>query len=721
MPHTFFVTCPKGLEYLLADEMTALGFTLQRHSPAGVWLEGELRHAYRACLWSRLANRVVLHLATLPSIDADELYQGLVQLPWEQHLPVEGRLKVDFSGSNDAFRHTQFGAQRVKDAIVDRLRQPDGRRPQVDLQNPDLQVYAHLHRDKADIGIDLAGESLHRRGYRTEKGIAPLKENLAAALLIRAGWPALMKQGAALIDPMCGAGTLLIEAAWMAEDRAPGLTRPAFAFERWPGHADLIWQEEKAAAQARYLAGKKDNLCRFWGSDQDDQVLKVARRNAERAGVANLIQLDRLELAQVSCPAGVEPGLLITNPPYAERLGERREVEWLYRQLGEKAKSAFQGWQLAVFTGVPELCHGMGLRSHKQYRLFNGRIAAQLLLFRVDADSTVKLRALDAESGEQLVPKITDVARADMFANRLKKNLRNLGKWARSNGVYGYRLYDADMPEYAIAIDIYEDWVHVQEYAPPASIDPEQAAQRLAETLAVIPKVLSIAPGHLIFKQRRRQKGLEQYEKLNSSQQFLTVREGACKLQVNLKDYLDTGLFLDHRPIRLWIASKAKGKRFLNLFCYTGAATVHAAVGGATSSLSIDMSRTYLSWAETNLQLNGIDLHRHRRLQTDCLKWLDMAPEEKFDLIFLDPPTFSNSARMDDVLDVQRDHERMIEGAMRRLAKGGELIFSTNYRRFKLAEAITSRYCVENITSKSIDRDFARNTRIHQCWRVTLQ
>lgn len=717
MKYTFFVTCPKNIEDLLAVELTGFGLEKQKLAPAGAWMTGTLEQAYRACLWSRLANRIVLELGTLDARDADTLYEGIRSLSWSDHLAVSGRFRVYFSGRNEAFRNTAFGAQRVKDGVVDCLRDAAGQRPNVDLRDPDIAIHVRLHHDRAHVGIDLAGESLHRRGYRTESGEAPLKENLAAALLFRMDWPTEAAAGGDMIDPMCGSGTLLVEAALMATDTAPGLLREVFGFERWKGHDDATWQMLRQEAQERRRVGRQNNHSRFWGFDQDKPVIATAWRNIERAGVRDIVHVERQALIDFRKPGHADGGVLLTNPPYGERLSERKALDGLYLKLGEVVREQLPGWRLGVLTSVPELGHAVGLRCDKRYRLFNGKLPVQLLVFEVSDEKTVRPRVADDPS-QPPAPRIAHAERAAMFGNRLRKNLKTLGTWARKQGIECYRLYDADMPEYALAVDCYGDWLHVQEYAPPKSIDERAARERLAEALAVLPEVTGIRPEQIICKQRRRQSGTRQYEKQGTTSHELTVTEGECRLRVNLLDYLDTGLFLDHRPIRHWIHGNAAGKRFLNLFCYTGAATVQAATGGAVSSLSVDMSKTYLDWTLANLRLNGQDLKRHRVERADCLKWLEAPAREMFDLIFLDPPTFSNSARMDNVLDVQRDHVALVDNAMRRLAPGGILIFSNNYRRFRLDPALETRYRVTDITPQTIDRDFARNSRIHVCWRI---
>jgi 23S rRNA (guanine2445-N2)-methyltransferase / 23S rRNA (guanine2069-N7)-methyltransferase len=313
----------------------------------------------------------------------------------------------------------------------------------------------------------------------------------------------------------------------------------------------------------------------------------------------------------------------------------------------------------------------------------------------------------------------------DAFANRLRKNLAHLSKWARREGVTCFRAYDADLPEYAVAVDLYESrWAVVAEYAPPASIDPAKAAARLAAAVAAVAEVTGIAPDAVFLKVRERGKGGEKYGAFSSGAplrghrngEFHEVREGAARLLVNFTDHLDTGLFLDHRPARFWIQEHSKGMRFLNLFAYTGAASVHAALGGAESTTTVDLSRTYCDWAANNLRANGLELGpAHRVKQADCLTWLkqDLGP---YDLIFMDPPVFSNSKRMDGVLDVQRDHAWMIDDCMRMLRHGGTLLFSCNLRGFELDPMLAERYALKDWTKPSIPPDFARNAKIHQAY-----
>jgi 23S rRNA (guanine2445-N2)-methyltransferase / 23S rRNA (guanine2069-N7)-methyltransferase len=710
-----FATAPKGIEPLLAEELQQLGAAAVHISRGGVALQDTLAIAYRACLWSRTANRILLPLGSFPATDPEALYQGVYAIPWEEHLAPDGTLVVDFNTTHSQITHTQFGAQKVKDAIVDRFREHYGRRPSVERERPDLRLNCYLHNDQATVYLDLSGDSLHRRGYREETVIAPLKENLAAALLLKANWPAIAAAGGPLLDPLCGSGTLPIEAALIAADSAPGLFRQYWGFLGWRQHAPVLWTALLSEARQRREQGLR-RVPPINGYDRDPRAIRIALANAGRAGIQSQVHLECRELNQAEPPRSATPGLVIVNPPYGERLGDAQELESLYAQLGDWLKACCQGWQAAVFTGNPELGKRMGLRARKVNAFYNGALPCKLLSFSVEPAYFVDREAIDARARQTTLQAALD-AGADTFANRLRKNLRHLGRWARREGISCYRLYDADIPDYAVAVDIYEHWVHVQEYAAPASIDPEQARQRLEQLLAVIPAVLEVPEKQVFLKIRHRQRGSSQYQKQASQGRFYEVHEGPCRFLVNFSDYLDTGLFLDHRLTRRLLGELAGDRRFLNLFAYTGTATVYAALGGARTTTTVDMSQTYLDWAQRNLELNGIGGGRHPLIQANCLNWLD-STRERFDLIFLDPPTFSNSKRMENTFDVQRDHVELIRKAVRRLDKDGILIFSTNNRRFKLDRETLADLSIEDISRRTIPKDFERNSRIHQCWRI---
>ena len=682
--------------------------------------------AYRLCLWSRLANRVLLVLARTPVSDAESLYDAVHALDWSEHLAANGSLAVEFSGRGAGIDNSHFGALKVKDAIVDQLRARFGQRPDIDKLNPQVRVHAHLERGELVLSLDLSGHSLHQRGYRLQQGAAPLKENLAAAILIRAGWPERAARGEALSDPMCGVGTFLVEAGMMAADLAPNLKREQWGFSHWLGHVPALWKKLHDEARERAAVGLAKTPLWIRGYEADPRLIQPARNNIERAGLADWVKIYQGELATFAPrPDQGQTGLVVCNPPYGERLGDEASLLYLYQHLGERLRQQCAGWDAVVFTGAPELGKRMGIRSHKQYAFWNGALPCKLLLFRVTADQFVtgergERRAAEA-AGEGPAPsQASEPARlsegGQMFANRLQKNLKQLGKWAKKAGVECYRLYDADMPEYAVAVDLYRDWVHVQEYAAPRSIDPQKAQTRLLDALAAIPVALGISSDKVVIKRRERQSGTRQYERQDQQGRFMEVSEGGVKLLVNLTDYLDTGLFLDHRPLRLRIQREAAGKRFLNLFCYTATATVHAARGGARSTTSVDLSKTYLDWARRNLALNGFS-DKQRLEQGNVMQWL-AEDRGEYDLIFIDPPTFSNSKRMEGVFDVQRDQVELIDLAMARLAPGGVLYFSNNFRKFVLDEGLQARYRVEEISEQTLDPDFVRNPKIHRAWMI---
>lgn len=722
-----YLTCPKGLEGLLAEEARGLGLEDVREHTSAIRGEADMETAYRLCLWSRLGNRVLLVLKRFNMKNADDLYDGVNAVDWQDHLEATGSLAVEFSGHGSGIDNTHFGALKVKDAIVDKLRNAAGERPSVDKLNPDLRVHLRLERGEAILSLDLSGHSLHQRGYRLQQGAAPLKENLAAAVLIRAGWPRIAAQGGALADPMCGVGTFLVEAAMIAADIAPNLRRERWGFSAWLGHVPALWRKLHDEAKARAEAGLARPPLWIRGYEADPRLIQPGRNNVERAGLSDWIKIYQGEVGSFEPrPDQNQKGLVICNPPYGERLGDEASLLYLYQNLGERLRQACLNWEAAVFTGAPDLGKRMGIRSHKQYAFWNGALPCKLLLIRVQPDQFVTgerrqpERERGSEPSEPVVSVASEPARlsegGQMFANRLQKNLKQLGKWAKRESITCYRVYDADMPEYALAIDLYHDWVHVQEYAAPRSIDPEKAQARLFDALAAIPQALNIDQSRVVIKRRERQSGTKQYERQSSQGQFTDVSEGGVKLLVNLTDYLDTGLFLDHRPMRMRIQREAAGKRFLNLFCYTATASVHAAKGGARSTTSVDLSKTYLDWARRNFSLNGFS-DKNRLEQGDVMAWLQACREE-YELIFIDPPTFSNSKRMEGVFDVQRDHVELLDLAVARLAPGGVLYFSNNFRKFQLDEHLQERYAVEEITAQTLDPDFARNSKIHRAWRI---
>ncbi len=702
MNYELFVSCPKGMEYLLEEELRALQLQVTRVSPQGVYGSASLSIIYHLCLWSRLANRVQLILFSGDAPNQEALYQLCHAFAWETVFLADKTLSVEFHGSSPMIRNTLFGAQVVKDGVVDQCRLKQGMRPVVARDAPQIRLHAYLKNDVITVSFDLTGYSLHQRGYRLQAGLAPLKENTAAAVLIRANWPLLSEEGYTLLDPCCGAGTLVIEAAMMAGQRAPGLFRDDQSFQHWVLHQPEGW--EQAKTEARALA--KPLPFRLQGRDNDPMMVASASENAERAGVAHLVEFYISDLT-ASVPSAKQ-GLVVCNPPYGERLGDPTALVPLYQALGHVLHTRFQGWQVALLTANSLLAKATGLRARKQYTLFNGPLECKL--YTMSLDATNQLKSTEREQ-------LSDAAH--MLLNRLQKNHAHLQKWAKREQISCYRLYDADLPEYAYAIDLYNDKVVLQEYAAPAEIALHKVEKRSLEVRQVVSIVLGLNSQELIIKERKQQKGSSQYQKMDQKNQTMVVREGRAQLIVNLHDYLDTGLFLDHRRLRLRFAALPPKTRFLNCFSYTGTASVHAALSGAMTT-NVDLSKTYLTWAEDNFKLNGLALSNHQFVQDDCTTWLKKT-RDRFDVIFLDPPSFSNSKRMGDSLDLKRDHDPLIRSAMALLYPGGVLYFSTNSRQFKLSPAVMSDYTVRDISVETIDLDFKRNKRIHQCFVITAE
>ncbi len=699
--NSLFASTARGLEELLKTELEGLGASNCQVVQGGVHFEGDTRLLYQSLMWSRLASRIMMPLSECSVYSDLDLYLGVQAIPWTEMFSPDATFAVHFSGLNDSIRNSQYGALKVKDAIVDAFTRKNLPRPNVDRESPDLRINVWLNKETAHISLDLSGEGLHLRGYRDRTGIAPIKENLAAAIVMRSGW----QPGTPLLDPMCGSGTLLIEAAMLATDRAPGLHRGHWGFNGWAQHDDALWKEVKAEAQTRARQGLADYGSRFYGSDVDSRVIERARSNARRAGIGELISFDVKDVAQLTNPLPKGPyGTVISNPPYGERLESEPALIALHSLLGRIMKNQFGGWNLSMFSASPDLLNCLQLRADRQFKAKNGPL-----------DCVQKNYHLAENDGSGKPATV-----AEDYANRLRKNLRKLEKWARQEGIECYRLYDADLPEYNVAVDRYADWVVIQEYAPPKTIDEHKARQRLFDIIAATISVLDMPPNKLILKTRERQKGKNQYQKLGEKGDFIEVGEYNARLWVNLTDYLDTGLFLDHRIARRMLGQMSKGKDFLNLFSYTGSASVHAGLGGARSTTTVDMSRTYLEWAERNLRLNGLTGRPHRLLQANVMGWLSEA-DEQFDLIFIDPPTFSNSKRMEETFDVQRDHLRLMKDLKRLLRKGGTIMFSNNKRGFRMDHDGLAELGLkaQEITQKTQSQDFARNRQIHNCWLVT--
>jgi len=717
--NTFFATCSKGIEDLLLKELKQLGIESAVQEYSGVSFTGSLEQAYKACLWTRLASRVFLKLKSFDADTDDALYKGVQTINWPQHVDMDGTLAVSCTLNQSKITNSHYASLKTKDAIVDQFNELYETRPSVDRDQPDIRVNVHIDHDVADISIDLSGDPLHKRGYRISSVQAPLKENLAAAILLRSGWMSGKDdEPVNLLDPMCGSATFLIEAAMMSLNIAPGLRRKIYGFTNWKGHDSEIWNQLYSHAK-KSVKSFSDIENTFTGYDADKYSVATARQNIHSAGLQDLITLEQKTFSE-SCNDIIENeganqnSMVVVNPPYGERLGEKQELAHLYSEMGECWREHFPNWKIALFTANDELIKHIGLRAHRTNSFFNGAIKCKLLQYNIRP-------ALSVERKLERDVKYTEQRNA--ILNRLKKNYKHIGRWARKNKIECYRLYSADIPEYAAAIDVYGDKVHVQEFQAPSTIEINKAKQRFDILIDVIPEVLGLNKEDIVVKTRRQQKGLSQYEKQSEDRNVFTVEEGGFEFYVNLTDYLDTGLFLDHRLTRQFVFDRVKENKnhveFLNLFSYTSSVSVYAAAAGAKTT-SLDMSNTYINWSIRNFKLNNLTVNDHDFIKADCIKWLsnEANKDNRYQMIFIDPPTFSNSKSMEDMFDVQRDHVFLIESASKLLAEGGSIIFSNNFRKFKLDKTLNDKFDIENITAATIPEDFKRNPKIHHCFVI---
>ena len=706
----FLALTSPGIEVLLAEEIKHLGAEQVVQKPEGVYFTTSLALGYKISLWTRLATRIMLKIGEGEAKNKDELFATASAVNWLEHFDSHTSFAIDFVGYSEEIRNSQFGALTIKDAIVDQFREQGLERPNVDKSAPGISFQARLLRDSISLYLDFSGRGLFQRGYREHSGAAPLKENLAAALILRSGW--LSDTSKPLVDPMCGSGTILIEAVAMATKQAPAINRESWGFDAWLKHDDELWQTQLSCAvksSADSLAQSQINNIKVFGIDIDARVLKTAQQNSRNAQLQRFIEFKCQNTNDMNNTFG-QAGTILFNPPYGERIGELPELVENFVLFGQKLKAQFIDWRVAILTANIDLLAMLKLSSFKRYKFKNGPLDCQLALYNVDEKQLEK----DAVS-----PNANFAEQDSAFANRLKKNRKGLKGWLKSSQIECYRLYDADIPEYNVAVDIYGDYLVIQEYAAPKTIDADKAAKRLQEVIYWAPKILAVATDKVVLKTRAKQKGSNQYQRVDKSKQSITINEHGALFKINLWDYLDTGLFLDHRKTRQIVAKKAKDKKVLNLFAYTGSVSVQAALHGASAITTVDMSNTYLNWAQDNFALNKLNGHKYQFVQADCLEWLKKN-NDQFELIFIDPPTFSNSKRMEDSFDVQRDHVTLLADALSSLAEGGEIFFTNNKRNFKMDFEAIEKLGLQATAMSDVtrDKDFARNKHIHNSWSI---
>jgi 23S rRNA (guanine2445-N2)-methyltransferase / 23S rRNA (guanine2069-N7)-methyltransferase len=703
-----------GLEGVVARELRDLGYPDAAPCQTGrICFCAGPEAVCRANIFLRCADRVLIRVGSFSAPDFESLFEGTKELEWERWIGRDAAFPVSGRSVRSTLTSVPAVQRTVKKAIVERLRSAHAT-TELPETGPEVAVEVALLKDQVTITIDTTGPALNKRGYRDRVVTGQLRETLAAALVQLSVWT----PDRPLVDPFCGSGTIPIEAALIARRIAPGLHR-TFASDQWPWIPDTLWDAADEEARDLILAAPDVSII---GTDIDEPVLALARRHAERAGVADLIHFQQRDFADLRSKR--EHGCVIANPPYALRLGDDRDVRSLYQQF-PAVLARMPSWSHFVLTAFPDFERIVEREADRRRKLFNARIECTYYQFL--GPKPPSMNRADPEAPRPEVAPVfggaDDKARkqAESLAACLTRRARHMRRWPERQGITCYRLYDNNVPGVRLAIDRYEDHLHIGEYEPRDGRSPGAHAAWLDLMIAATSRALDVHPSKIHVKRRDRQRADAQHEKLDDQGargRRFTVSEGGHRFIVNLTDYIDTGLFLDHRQTRAMVAAEAEGKRVLNLFAYTGSFTVYAAAAGARSTTSVDWSNTYLDWAHDNLALNDLDAPEHTLVRKDVLAFLEghlRAPA--YDLAVVDPPTFSNSKRTDEIWDVQRDHARLLSALAPLMTPGAAVYFSTNARRFTLDEPALDAYSIREITRRTTPPDFA-DSRAHRCWRL---
>jgi 23S rRNA (guanine2445-N2)-methyltransferase / 23S rRNA (guanine2069-N7)-methyltransferase len=726
-------TAAAGTEAVVKRELAALGYDARTVTPGRLLFHGDASAICRTNLWLRAGERILIQMGSFPATDFGVLFDATAALPWEQWLPRDAEFPVQGRSHRSQLSSVPACQKIVKRAIVKRLQEAH-RAQDLPETGPRCAITVSLRDDVATLTLDTTGVGLHKRGYRRLVGEAQLRETLAAVLVQLSFW----RPGRVLADPFCGTGTIPIEAGLIGRNIAPGLNRD-FAAEAWPTFDAQLWK--RAREEARDLI-KPPLDERLLGYDIDPEALSLARYHAEQAGVAADVHWQERPFSELRAKA--EYGCIVTNPPYGKRMGEDAAIVELYKSFPLVLRR-MPTWSHYILSSRPDLEDLVGQRAARRRKLYNGPIECTYYQFhgpRPPRDGASPQAALADENVPSDAPEVElprparrekpvaappafggllDSAKrqAEEFANRLRKRARHFRRWPTKRGITCYRLYERDVPDVPLVVDRYEDALHVSEFARPHDRSPAQHADWLDLMARTAGEVLEVPRDRVFVKHRDRQRGDAQYHRVDHRNAEFVVNEGGLKFLVNLSDFVDTGLFLDHRLTRQMARDAAEGKRFLNLFAYTAAFTVYAAAGNAATTTTVDKSTTYIDWARRNFELNGIEGSQHQLVRADIREFIvNLSKRDEWDLALIDPPTFSNTKGAEVDWDVQQDHAELLARLAPHISPGGIVFFSTNFRRFKLDEAsLGEYYAVRDITRQTIPEDF-RNERIHYCWRL---
>ena len=723
-----FCRCAAGFEGILAEELVRLGMRRVRAQVGGVCCFGTQAMAYRACLWSRVATRVQLVLARVGCADQDELYRGVLDIPWEGQVLRGATIAVSAHGTNEALRNTAFTALKVKDAICDRLRTVWGARPDVDPKDPDLSVNVAIHPKKATVYLNLSGPSLHMRGYRLEgvQSEAPLKETLAASLLMVAGWHQSVEAGHALVDPMCGSGTLAIEAALMLANVAPGTLRTRWGFDGWAKHDAGIWESVCRAAGEARVADPPHGL--IVAGDIDPEVVELARANALRAGVLDLIDsyVDdaanlRRHLRGVTRRAA--SGVLVVNPPYGERLGSASELPAVRAALSSAVDALPLGWGLALISPDEGIETALGRTPETTLDCYNGPIEVSIRTFDLDRMEPRRTQVVSL-TGKTIPVRVAQEQSAQ-FASRLRKVARERLRWARREGVTCLRLFDADLPDYAFSLDLYEGEADgksgrlaiIEEYARPSSLDRHLAGRRLTDAQAIAAAILDLDEADVIVVSAGKRSS---HQKVRPTLP-LTVHEGDLVYPIDLLAHPDSGLPLDMRGLRGHVAQIARGGRVACIGGMSCAVAVAAASCGARSVAVQEAFRDRKQMLEHMFAVNGLDARRLRIDLTDAWSWLEGETHARhgYDLVCMAPPrTFTGAKGFS--FEFGRDHVSLVRKAMKVVDDSGALILAFRGPGVELDRKGIEGVglVVEDLTASVAQPDFTRSRTPLFCYRI---
>lgn len=701
----FVSTCAAGLEDLVTDELTSFGAEISSSRKGEVRWSATLEAGYRTCLWSRFSSRLILVLSEFTIDTTDDLYEAATTITWEDHLSVDDSFAVDcVRTASGPVTNSMYGALRIKDGIVDRFRERHRIRPSVQTQRPNVRVYLQVHGTRALLGLDLSGEGLHRRGYRLDSGPAPLKENLAAAIMALSGWDGKFP----LIDPMCGSATLLIEAALMKADSAPGLGRSYFGLFGWRGHQKSVWDELVAEALDREASAREQKWPPLIGYDGNRSAIRAARKNIAQAGFADRILVAPQELHHLKNNFG-QAGFLVCNPPYGERLSDSQSVKHLYRHMGDLFQDQFPGWKMALFTAAPDYADRFKLHLDKSVKIFNGPLVCRLF------SGSPRAASVPAALGEWQISKAVDQDSATELGNRLKKNHRKFHPWACDKKLDWYRLYDRDLPQFNVTIDVTPPRLHIREFPLPSGKDPRSAEERFREVTQTVRNLFAVSRDQVMVHRRVSSRKGQKNRTYRSKQ--TEIREGKALFLLGGESDPETAFFPDQRFVRNYLGQVVDRGNFLSIFDTSGGSAISVALEGAITTTTLGVGARNVELLVNNFSRNGLHPDNHKAVTDSVMNWLKRG-RRQFDLIYICFRKKQYRQTNSSVFKVGSDHRFLIDRSIASLSESGRLVVSSLLPNFELDPAVMDAYRCRTMSKKLVSPDLTRGARNFRCWEI---